>query len=266
MMDKQVEKLMAAVLDSPKYRDVHAGLVARIGQDELGKGRSLKEAIKASKNKLHQVGGAYQTASLPYDKWLLRLRECREDEETFDALLLEILQGHASTKERLPILNSFFSTIFASLPPFTSVLDVACGLNPLMIPWMNLGANTRYFACDIYGEMISFVQGVMDLLPVDGVAETCDVIASAPSQEVDLALVLKTIPCLEQVDTEAGDKLLDGLNAKHILISFPAKSLGGREKGMVETYEARFEALSLGKGWEVERFEFETELAFLVHK
>ena len=68
------------------------------------------------------------------------------------------------------------------------------------------------------------------------------------------------------MDKQAGERLLEQLNAKYILVSFPAKSLGGRDKGMRENYEARFNQLVEGKDWAVERFEFETELAYLIRK
>ena len=266
MVDEVLDQLIAAVLGSAKYRAIHPGLVARIGKDELAKGRKLKEAVKATKNKLHQVGGAYLGGQKPYAEWLSDLTEYQYDVETFELLLLEIMENHASTKERVPILDHFYTSIFASLPPFESVLDIACGLNPLTIPWMNLPSGTKYFACDIYGDMIGFVQEVLNLLPIDGTAQSCDGISNPPGTEVDLALVLKTIPCLEQVDKQAGERLLEQLNAKYILVSFPAKSLGGRDKGMRENYEARFNQLVEGKDWAVERFEFETELAYLIRK
>ena len=117
---------------------------------------------------------------------------------------------------------------------------------------------------EILDELPLLLRRQLDLLPIDGKAESCDVIANPPSTEVDLALVLKTIPCLEQVDKQAGERLLENLKAKHILVSFPAKSLGGRDKGMRENYEARFNQLVAGKDWAVERFEFETELAYLI--
>ena len=81
-----------------------------------------------------------------------------------------------------------------------------------------------------------------------------------------MALILKTIPCLEQLDKTAGLRLLETIQAEHILVSFPVHSLGGRSKGMVENYEARFHALVQGKRWAIQRFEFATELAFLVTK
>jgi 16S rRNA (guanine(1405)-N(7))-methyltransferase len=69
---------------------------------------------------------------------------------------------------------------------------------------------------------------------------------------------------LEQIDKEAGGHLLDRINAKYILVSFPVHSLGGKAKGMRQNYEEHFRQLVASKDWGVTRFEFETELAFLI--
>ncbi len=78
--------------------------------------------------------------------------------------------------------------------------------------------------------------------------------------------MLKTLPCLEAVDRHAPARLLDALNAPLLLVSFPAQTLGGRRKGMTAHYEARFMVMMDERGWPVKRFEFQTELAFLVEK
>jgi 16S rRNA (guanine(1405)-N(7))-methyltransferase len=54
----QLAQLIEAIGESAKYRQIDAAIVARIGAEELAKGRRLKEAVKETKNKLHQVGGA----------------------------------------------------------------------------------------------------------------------------------------------------------------------------------------------------------------
>ncbi len=263
-MDEQQDRLVAEVLKSRKYTFIAPNLVARIAREELDKGRRYKETVKAVKNKLHQVGGAYLTASLDYDSWLGELQQT-ETPEMFKKVCRMVMGKHTSTRERLPFLEEFFSQIFSHLPPITSLLDVACGLNPLAIPWMPLQGGTKYYACDMYADMVSFVGGCMQLMAVDGHAEVCDVVSLPPSTPVDLALVLKTIPCLEQIDKHAGTRLLDGLNARFLVLSFPAKSLGGRSKGMVENYGTRFQELIAGRSWTVlARLEFETELVFVV--
>ena len=263
-MADELERLVAEVLNSSKDAQVAPGLIARIGAAELGKGRRFKEAVKATKNKLHQVGGAYFTAALNYDSWLTELRQA-PDAESLQQICWMVMGKHASTRERLPFLKEFYAQIFSYFPPPSAVLDVACGLNPLSIPWMPLAPGTRYLACDIYTDMVAFVGEFLKLLPVEGQTKACDVIATPPDTPVDLAMVLKTIPCLEQVDKNAGPRLLDGLNARYLVLSFPAKSLGGRSKGMVDNYQARFEELAKGRDWNVlARLEFATELVFVV--
>ena len=264
-MGDELERLVADVLNSSKYAQIAPGLVSRIGAAELGKGRKFKEAVKSTKNKLHQVGGAYFTSALNYDRWLAELKQAPNPESRQQVCQM-VMGKHASTRERLPFLKDFYQEIFSCFPPPKTVLDVACGLNPLSIPWMSLAPGTRYLACDIYADMVAFVGECIKLMPVDGRTEVCDVIASPPDAAVDLAMVLKTIPCLEQVDKNAGTRLLDGLNARYLVLSFPAKSLGGRGgKGMVDNYQARFEELASGRAWKVlARLEFSTELVFIV--
>jgi 16S rRNA (guanine(1405)-N(7))-methyltransferase len=87
-----------------------------------------------------------------------------------------------------------------------------------------------------------------------------------PTTPVDLALLLKAIPCLEQLDKAATGRLLETIPASHLLISFPMHSLGGRDVRMRAHYEAHFRALVEGRGWAVRRFAFETELVFRVDK
>ncbi len=262
-MTNTLDDLVSAVTRSAKYAHVSPMLVREIGAVELTKRPRLKDAVKATKNKLHQVGGAYLSGSLRYQTWLNDLRSA-ETPDDLRATCIAIMRQHASTRERIPILDTFYATTLADLPPIGSVLDVACGFNPLSRPWMPFDDAVEYSACDIYADAMAFLQEAFPLLGVNGRAEQRDVIHDPPSAPVDLALVLKTLPCLEQVDKAASRKLLDGLNARYLLISYPVASLGGRKKGMAESYTAQFEALAAERDWSFERFEFETELAFLV--
>lgn len=216
---------------------------------------------------MHQVGGAYLSGKPDYAAWLEQLREAhRCGEAAFRHMCVRRMHHHASTWERLPILDTFYTTAPAGLSPLHTVLDVACGLNPLAIPWMGLPPDIEYYACDIYRGMVNFIGEFLALIGIRGYVEVYDLIHTRLPYRVDLALVLKTIPCLEQVDKSAGQRLLEGLNARYILVSFPARSLGGRDKGMPVNYEEHFRELIAGKGWTVRRFEFATELAFLVGK
>lgn len=263
-----LDQLVGDVLASSKYEDICPELINTIGAQEIGKRRSLKEALKATKNKLHQISGAY-LSSPQYTAWLCELQQALHtgDHNEIEQVCKHILSYHTSTKERLPFLEQFYRTILADLAPISSMLDLACGFNPLAIPWMPLVPEIEYYAYDIHRDMINFLNAAMALLGIRGSARVCDVLESCPEHEVDVALILKTLPCLEQVDKQAGSRLLQAIHAKHVVISFPVRSLGGRSKGMARYYEARLHELLGGKAeWEVRKFEFATELVFVVTK
>jgi 16S rRNA (guanine(1405)-N(7))-methyltransferase len=252
--------LLASIRSTAKYAHVSDALILRIGSQELAKRRNLKEAIQETRNKLHQVAGLYQSGRMRYGEWLDELAAGAQPPDL--GPLRRIMGHHASTRERLAILDRFYERIFDGLPPVRSVLDVACGLNPLAAPWMRLEPGARYHAVDVYDDMMRFLAAALPLLGVDALAETRDVLTDCPAEPVDLALVLKTLPCLEQVDRDAGRKLLDTMRARHMIVSYPTRSVSGRDVGMAQHYADRFAALIEGRGWSAERIEFENELVF----
>jgi len=263
-----LDELVTQVRTGEKYRHISEDLIRRIAAQELPNRRSLKDAVKAVRNKLHQVGGAYQETLIDYAHFLRELEILPADlrHPDMQAFCLKAMRSHASTRERLPILETFFRETLAETGPVASVLDVACGLNPLALPWMPLAADAPYYACDIYNDQMEFLNRFLAHLGRPGRAELCDLTAELPMQPVQVALLLKTIPCLEQVDKSIGPRLLEGIPAEHLLVSFPVTSLGGRGKGMLENYEAHFMQLTAGRGWHIQRFEFSSELAFLVSR
>jgi 16S rRNA (guanine(1405)-N(7))-methyltransferase len=239
-----LDRLVTEVLASPKYRAVSPELVRAIGIRELTAHGRLKEAVKETKNKLHQVGAAYLDARPDYAAWLEELSAASGDPAMLRAACLALMRRHASTRERLPFLERFYGDVFGLLPPVRTVLDLACGLNPLARPWMPLAPGATYSACDIFADMVDFVGASLRLLDTPGDTWVCDLTAGAPDRPADLVLLLKTLPVLEQIERGSGLRLLKGLNVPAILVSYPAQSLGGRGKGMAAQYERQFEALT----------------------
>ncbi len=266
--DTELEQLVQLVRKGEGYREVQVDLVRSIGMRELRDRRSLRDAVKATRSKLHQVGGAYLPGHPDYPGWIKQLECLPADRQSPELrnFCLEAMRSHASTRERLPVLETFFTETLKGIAPVTSVLDLACGFNPLAIPWMPLELDATYFACDIYGDMVSFLSHFFAHLRQNGRVWSCDLSQGMPDEKVHLALLLKAIPCLEQLDKGLPLRLLEEIQADHLLVSFPVASLGGRGKGMRGHYEAHFLELIAGHAWEIERFEFLGELAFLVTK
>jgi 16S rRNA (guanine(1405)-N(7))-methyltransferase len=262
-----LEKLISAVQANPKYRAITPALVRRICAIELAKGRDYREAIKAVRNKLHQIGGAFLESGADFPRWSAILSTLPPgDTPALRDFCRTIMAHHASTRERLPILEHIFTETLAPLAPVASVLDLACGLNPLAIPWMPLADQAPYLACDIYEDLTVFLSRFLAHLGRPGGAEVCDLVESTPAYPVQLALLLKAIPCLEQIDKEIARRLLESIPARHILVSFPAHSLGGRSKGMPENYTSHFSELVTGRPWTIHRYQFPGELVFRIDK
>ena len=103
-------------------------------------------------------------------------------------------------------------------------------------------------------------------MKIKGSAKVCDVIQKCPTEKVDVAFIFKTLPCLEQVDKNAGIHLLESINAKYLFVSFPIYSLGSKYKGMATNYETKFKEMMEQTNWLDKKIEFSNELVFLVTK
>lgn len=268
MADNRLESLVQKVQANRKYQSISKDLVHRLAEEAIEKGLSEKSAAKAVRNKLHQVGGAYLNRKVNYSELVKTLSNLPSSihHEGIQQFCIDLMSAHASTAERLPILETFFRTCLQQIAPIDSILDLACGLNPLAATWMPLSSNCHYSACDIYEDMLDLIGAFLDHCGIANHVFSCDLATNTPSDHVQVAFLLKSIPCLEQLDKSIGSRTLERLNADHILLSFPVRSLGGRSKGMPDFYRQHFYEMIAGKNWEVQEFSFSTEMAFLVSK
>src|SRR6266571_9113621 len=98
----QLDQLVEAVLASRSYRNISRDFIEVLGSQELAKRSSVKEAIKATKNKLHQVGGAYIEGEEHYTSWIGPLQQAavNGDNDQLKRACKSIMGYHASTRER----------------------------------------------------------------------------------------------------------------------------------------------------------------------
>lgn len=268
MGEIRLDDVLARVAVSRRYRHVDEVVVRRLAIEEIAKSSNVADAEKRTKRRLHQIFGAY-TGQPDYPQRLLALAGAIDGDDA--APVREVCRAamavHVSTRERLPILDRFYTELFAITGVPSTICDVACGLNPLAVPWMDLPAGARYVACDIDSQLVGFVAASLDLFGVSALAELRDVVTSPPSFDADIALLLKSVPCLDQQDPGAAGRVLAGLRARHIVVSFPSQSIGGRPKGMARTYRTRFAALLDELGWQDRRvgeLDLPGELVFVI--
>ena len=265
---EDVEAVVTELRASRRYRAIAESTLKRVAESALAvEGGRVAPAVKRAKRALHELYGAFVGTSPP--PYARLEQEVRAAAAAGDAALRESLvramRHHASTRERIGHLDRFFVEIFERTGAPSTLLDVACGLNPLAVPWMPLGPSTTYYACDIDAAMIEFLDEVLGLLAVPHEAWVADALVD-PLPTADVALLLKTIPCLERQRRGAGFGLVDALAAGVVVASFPTASLGGRSKGMATTHLEEFEAEARARDWRYDTLRFSGELAFLVWK
>ncbi len=263
-----LEQVVDAVMAGSAYASIQRALVHRIAERELAKGRSFKDAVKSTRTVLHQVGGAYLPQIPPYDAWVTELAGLSTDPRDPDlrAFCRQKMASHASTRERLPSLEEFTTLTMEGVGEIESLLDLACGLNPLTLPWLPLKPGAKVFLCDIYTDMVKFVDAFRIHLGFTGESKVCDLTEHIPTEPVQVALLLKTIPCLEQIQKNIGAQILNTIQAETLVVTFPAYSLGGHSKGMRKTYAAHFAELVEGKPWHIRALEVGSELVYIVRK
>jgi 16S rRNA (guanine(1405)-N(7))-methyltransferase len=102
-----------------------------------------------------------------------------------------------------------------------------------------LPATTEYHAFDIDKRLVAAVGLFLQKADQPGSAACGDLLVEVPHIRADVALLFKTLPVLEQQEKDAAAKILRAIRARHIIVSFPLRTLSGREVGMAETYERR---------------------------
>ena len=131
---------------------------------------------------------------------------------------------------------------------------------------MPLAPDRPYCAIDIFADQIDFLNRYFRAMGYEGEALQSNVLEEKRAPAADLAFLLKTLPCLDQIEVGAGRRLLYAIDAPFLVVSFPSHSLAGRKRGMAQHYAGYFEAITSGSGWQVESLSYPSEDVYIVKK
>ena len=255
--DAALQKLSAA----KKYAGVCPDTLRRVLEESFARHKKPKDAEKAAREKLHGITGAFLTP----EENRRAAEALREWTPGDDAALGKVLRQHASTRERLPLedMDALYARIFQATGRPSRVLDLACGLNPVYLAARGLsvvGVDIQRPAVDLINRM-----GEAHGLDVQAVCRDLLVEGGIPGERFDLALAFKLLPLLEAQRTGAALDVLNAVDAAYIAVSFPTRTLSGRNVGMAAHYGEWMEA-HVPQGREIAaRFETGNELFYLLH-
>ena len=220
MREDVIDKLMR----SAKYRDVCPDTIRRIYADCEKKYKRPKDIEHATRERLHGVTGAYLSEN--DNRRALELAKAGE----WKALL----RMHVSTRERLPIeeTDALYDRLFDVCTVPNTLLDLACGLNPVYLAARY--PEMRVTAVDMSGQCLRAINAFCD-------AQTrcCDLVCagSVPQDRYDMALLFKILPLIEREQVGAAARVMGECDAAYLVVSYPTRTLGGRNVGMAQHYD-----------------------------
>ncbi len=278
-MDKKDEAFITAVTEaikqSRKYGDTSEATIRQLAEEAARQHKKPKAAIKAVRARLHSIMAPY-LGDPDYAAMSQQLSAAfaANDQEHINQLCLASLDAHLSTRERLPIMTDFYRQIFAVTGQPQAILDIACGLNPLALRWMFPeggerwsvnGERLKFYAYDIHEPRINFINHYFQLEGLAPLARVQDVALHIPQEQADVALFLKEMPRFTRNYGDLGRPLLQALNVRWLVLSYPSISThGGRN--LTSRYRDFMHQLIAGLNWPITELLFEGELVFVIEK
>lgn len=262
----EINKLIQAVQNSHKYRDLELPdeMLRDLINVNLANSKNLSGLKVNFRKSLHNVIAPY-LESINYDDEISYLGSAYTDFSVTEDLKAYCLAKHASTRERILYLDPFFTTIFETIGSPTSILDLACALDPLCLPWLKFAPEASFKAYDINGARVRYLQTFFTLAYPNYQAIQQDILLDTPSEQADCAFFFKEAHRLEKRQPGSTKQLLQRLNVRTIVLSLPAMDLKGHHS-LERTHRHLVDKTLEGTDWQQEVRLVGTELLFFIRK
>lgn len=258
-MDDRQKKALEEILASKKYRDIFPETVINAFSEMIRRHGKIKDADKAARAHLHAITGAFISPDeLTQAKKELLLWVSGEEEALGRALL-----AHSSTRERIESADRMYDRIFSVTGKPETVLDIACGINPVYLGSIGI---TDVTGVDIHAGCAQLINFCAEAKGWKTRARAGDVILNPPEEKCDLTLIMKLLPVLETQKSGSAKALLEKVGGKHIAVTFPTRTLGGRGVGMEKHYSEWFEKNVPENLRVLERFVEGSELVYITER
>ncbi|MBE7512124.1 MAG: hypothetical protein HS103_04835 [Anaerolineales bacterium] len=253
--------LLSVLQRSPKYAGTAESTLRDVAAFAVRHSKTPKEALKMARARLHNIVADY-LGDPDYPAAAEQLRGVVGTER--DTLCKTLAAQHTSTRERLALLPAFYERIFAVTGVPTTILDLACGLNPLLLPFMGLPAEAVYHAYDIHAARIAFLKTFFATHYPLAHAHLQDILAEPPTITAEVALIFKEVHRFEQRRHGTSRALLEALAGAGVpwaLVSLPAQGMSGRSD-LSASYRHLLGKIIVGASWAVTEVVFPGEIVF----
>ncbi|MDP4039472.1 MAG: hypothetical protein Q8P57_02745 [Candidatus Pacearchaeota archaeon] len=214
--------------------------------EEIKNKKQLKIIIKEVRSELRKYTGRFQISS---KKRIALLKENRIE---------ELLKTHSSTKERFLDYKILKSEIKKLNP--SSILDLGCGLNPIIIA----NNKIKYYAYDIKKDELNLISEFFKNNKINGKTVYKDIKKVKRFPKTDLTLILKVLDIIDQKGHRNAKEIIQKISSKNIIASFSLITLSGKPMSFPRRYwfEKTLEILNLK--FKVKRTK--TEIFYIINR
>jgi 16S rRNA (guanine(1405)-N(7))-methyltransferase len=264
----QVQELIDSVGKKPAYQvmQVPNATLRDLAMKSLDRQPTSRAALKTMRRKLHQICAPY-LGDPDYVKATAELKDAFKTDSPDIVLNFcrEVLACHTSTRERLLVLEGFYQQLFSQGGQPGSILDLACGLNPLTWRWMGLPAGTRYLAYDIHAPRVAFLNAYFQQERIPGEALMRDILVEPPADAADAAFLFKEAHRFEEREAGCNRALWRALKVDTLYVSLPPFNMTGRHDLTVKNRQLVERSIA-GENWRVCELNFPNEQVFVIEK
>lgn len=266
-------KVKDEVLTSRKYRNLNPAIVERMSVVAQVKYKSPKEVEKNVKADLHTVYSAFWHGPADFAKLFKNICQAKDsgDDGAVDNLLKKAIETNSSSGERLVVLDRFMevvSLLVSRRDP--TIVDVGCGLNPLLFIYKKVLPRARFKVYEIDSELVGFLNDMGELFGYDIEAKLVDSVTEGEylTQDADLFFLLKMFTTLEFQKKGIAREILEKIKCPNILVSYPTTNIGRNKRGknMEAAYREQFRRIIADTNWDIEEIALFNELFFVVRK
>ncbi|MFA5303387.1 MAG: hypothetical protein WC393_02520 [Candidatus Nanoarchaeia archaeon] len=194
-----------------KNQEFSKEAIDRINNKLSKKCLNEKQRIKELKKELYEIHSNYYK-NFNYIKALSILKKS-SSKETHEKLLKKY------DSNRFIVLKDLYEKIFKITGKPKVLVDLACGLNPLTLPWMNLESNCNYYCYDLEQNLIDFLNEYFKTIKKGYKAFLCDALTNPPKIKSDIVLLFKSSTCFEWQSPKSTAELLEKLNTDYLVLS-----------------------------------------------
>jgi 16S rRNA (guanine(1405)-N(7))-methyltransferase len=215
--DTAVDIVVEVVEKSPKFLEL---LEKELPLKEILKTRVYNEVDKKARRGIYYALRQYNKNIDLQETLIASLKKipAHSSPGEYRGIIEKLVRSHISTKERLNSLDFFYRELFKYIGEPVSIVDVGCGMHPLLFPFEGAGKSVEsYAALDKDGTGISALEAFSGLLEKNilhaidwNIKDGWKMVSEKTGvQRFDVAFLMKLVPVVSRLERSLLDILLE---------------------------------------------------------